>query len=96
MVWADEPIYNSSRYLEDYSYLQDPSRRTDSFDSIKFIRLTEKIHLSLGGETRQHFEIVKNDNWGATSEDRNGYYLQRYMFHSDLKFAKKDPTVCPN
>ena len=88
-AWANRPTYNASRYLEDYSYLRDPAKRTDPFDSIKFIPLTELTYISLGGETRQHFEHVKNDNWGATPEDLNGYFLQRYMFHSDIHFGNQ-------
>ena len=69
--------------------MRDPAKRTDPFDSIKFIPLTELTYISLGGETRQHFEHVKNDNWGATPEDLNGYFLQRYMFHSDIHFGNQ-------
>ena len=80
------PSYDSSRYLEDYSYLKDPSRRTDFWDSIKYIPLDDAgtIYLSFGGETRQHYENIRNENWGATVEDNDGWYLQRYLLHADL------------
>ena len=80
------PSYNSSRYLEDYRYLKDPGRRTDFWDPIKYIPLDDAgaVYLSLGGETRQHFESIRNENWGATTEDNNGWYLQRYLLHADL------------
>jgi len=80
------PSYNSSRYLEDYSYLKDASRRTDFWDSIKYIPLNDSgsAYLSFGGETRQHYESIRNENWGAGVEDNNGWYLQRYLLHADL------------
>ncbi len=84
------PKFNASRYLEDYSYLKDPKKRTDYFDSIKYIpfNVGDNAYFSIGGETRQHYERVENDNWGATKEDKSGYYLQRYMLHGDLHINK--------
>ena len=84
------PQFNASRYFEDYTYLRYSKNRSDIFDPIKHIPLTEngETYLSFGGETRQHFELIKNDDWGATREDTNGHYLQRYMFHGDLHFGK--------
>ncbi len=88
------PDFNYSRYLEDYSYLKDETKRTGLFDSIKYMPLDKdgEIYLSLGGETRQHYENVRNGNWGATPNDDNGYYLQRYMFHGDLHIGKQART----
>ena len=80
------PSYNSSRYLEDYSYLKDSNLRTDFWDRLKYIPLDDAgaVYLSFGGETRQHFESIRNENWGRTVEDNNGWYLQRYLLHADL------------
>jgi len=80
------PSYNPSLYLEAYRYLKDPSRRTDFWDPIKYIPLDDAgtIYLSFGGETRQHYENIQNENWGATVEDNDGWYLQRYLLHADL------------
>jgi len=36
---ATPPAYKLLRYEEDYSYLKDPSRRTDFWDPIKYIPL---------------------------------------------------------
>ena len=83
---SSPPSYNSSRYLEDYSYLRDPTQRRDFWDPIKHIPLNDSgsVYLSFGGETRQHYESIRNENWGATVEDNNGWYLQRYLLHADL------------
>jgi hypothetical protein len=92
-VWAGEsrPAFNSSRYEEDYRFLRDPNQRTDFFDPIKYIPLnaSESVYLSLGGETRQHFEYIDDNNWGKGVQDDNGYYLQRYLGHADLHLGER-------
>src|SRR5262245_4054504 len=56
------PAYKLLRYEEDYSFLKDPSRRTDFWDPIKYIPLWERDdwHLSFGGEIRERYEIYHN------------------------------------
>ena len=85
------PPYNSSRYLEDYRYLKDPDQRRDFWDRLKYIPLNDpgSVYLSFGGETRQHYESIRNENWGATVEDNNGWYLQRYLLHADLHLGDR-------
>jgi len=91
-VWADEgrASFDSSRYKENYHFLHDPNQRTELFDSIKYIPLNkrESIYLSFGGETRQHYEYIDNNNWGKGAQDDNGYYLQRYLGHADLHLGE--------
>jgi hypothetical protein len=45
------------RFDEDYSYLADPSLRTDPWDPIKYIPLdaSGRTYLSLGGEWRERY-----------------------------------------
>lgn len=92
-AWAegDRPAFNSSRYEEDYRFLRDPEQRTDFFDPLKYIPLneSESVYLTLGGETRQHFEFIDNDNWGKGVQDSDGYYLQRYLGHADLHLGER-------
>lgn len=81
--------YKVLRYEEDYSYLKDPRRRTDFWDSIKYIPLggREDQYLSVGGEVRERYEFFHNEEAGSAPADRhgnNGYALQRYMLHGDL------------
>src|SRR5271170_1848314 len=61
--------YNLLRENDDWSFLADPSLRSDVWDPIKYIPLgcltrCEACYVSLGGEIREAFEQVGNDNWG--------------------------------
>ncbi len=79
------PPYRLLRYDEDYSYLRDPARRTDFWDSVKYIPLDAEgsWYLSVGGEARERYEYFHNPTWGQDPQD-NGYFLQRYLLHGDL------------
>ncbi|MBC8286827.1 MAG: alginate export family protein [Nitrospinae bacterium] len=92
-VWANEerPSFNSSRYEENYQFLHDPKQRTEFFDPIKYIPLneSESLYLTFGGETRQHYEFIDNNNWGKGAQDTAGYYLQRYLAHADLHLGER-------
>jgi hypothetical protein len=75
--------YNLLRENDDWSFLADPSLRSDFWDPIKYIPLgCEACYVSLGGEIREAFEQVGNDNWGKQPY-MNAFFLQRYMLHSD-------------
>jgi hypothetical protein len=83
------PAYKLLRYEEDYSYLKDPSRRTDFWDPIKYLPLWGRAdwYLSLGGEVRERFEFYHNQNAGlapANTQGNNADLLERYLFHADL------------
>ena len=86
---AVPPAYKLLRYEEDYSYLKDPSRRTDFWDPIKYVPLRgrEDWYLSLGGEVRERFEFFHNENAGAApanAQGNNADFLERYLLHADL------------
>src|SRR5262249_24759684 len=71
---------------EDYSYLKDPSKRSDFWDLIKYIPFNNAgdWYLSLGGEGRLRYEWYNNFRWNPDSPDQDGYLLQRYLLHADL------------
>lgn len=79
------PPYRLNRADENYSYLRDPSQRTDSWDPVKYVplALSGSSYFSLGGEVRERFEYFNNPNWGA-GPPGSGYLLQRYLLHGDL------------
>jgi hypothetical protein len=84
------PTYTLSRYDEDYSYLANPANRTELLDLIKYIPLFDWgqfYFVSLGGDIREQYEFVENDNFGLGSVNNNGYWLQRIMLYSDWHFG---------
>jgi hypothetical protein len=89
------PFIGLLRYDEDWSFLKDPANRTELWDPLKYIELGKADwYLSLGGETRQRYEIYHNFPFalpppGVPSiADDNGYYLMRYMLHGDLHLGQ--------
>lgn len=88
-AWTPPP-YQLNRADENYRYLQDPSRRTDMWDSLKYVSLNEpgSWYLSIGGEARERYEYFNRPNWGKDPQD-NGYFLQRYFLHADLHMGEQ-------
>jgi len=81
------PAYSLLRENEDWSFLKDKSLRSDIWDPLKYIRLgSDDRYLTIGGEVREVFEQVGNDNWGK-QPFTNTFFLQRYMLHSDWHFG---------
>ena len=85
-----EPVrtYSLLREDENWSFLKDPSLRQDFWDPIKYIPLgPEGWFLTIGGEAREAFEQVGNDNWGKQPYT-NTFFLERYMLHTDWHLGK--------
>ena len=91
---ADPPTgpvrtYSLLRENENWSFLKDPSLRNDFWDPIKYIRLrADNWYLTVGGEIREVFENVGNDNWGKQPY-MNTFFLQRYMLNTDWHLGKQ-------
>jgi len=89
---APARTFNLLRENDDWSFLADPSLRLDFWDPIKYIPLgcatcCEACYVSIGGEIREAFEQVGNDNWGRQPY-MNAFLLERYMLHSDWHLGK--------
>jgi hypothetical protein len=91
---ADSPNQDRSFKLlsedEDWSFLRDPTLRQDFWDPIKYIRLrkdSDDWYLTIGGEAREVWEQIGNDNWGQRPF-MNGYFNERYMVHFDVHYGK--------
>jgi hypothetical protein len=41
--------------------------------------------VAMGGQIRQQYERFANEEWGAEESDPDGYWLQRYMWHVDVR-----------
>src|SRR3989442_2380910 len=88
---AAPPAYKQLRYEEDYGYLRDPGRQSDPLDVIKYVSLGSEgdRYLSIGGEIRERGEYFRNPVWGQEEQDDSGYWLQRYMLHTDVHLGNR-------
>jgi Alginate export len=83
-------IYQLLRVDDDWSFLADPTQRQEFWDPIKYIRLRpgrDDWFLSMGGEAREIWEQIGNDNWGQ-QPFMNGYFNERYMLYFDLHYGE--------
>lgn len=83
------PPFKQLRYEEDYTLLQQDSSR-DWYKAIKYTPLSTngQTYLSLGGDIRYQYQWFKNENWGETPKDNDGFILTRYLAHADLHAGK--------
>ena len=86
---APDRSYKLLRSDEDWGFLRDKKLRIDLWDPIKYVplRKTDKNwFLTFGGEARETWEQIGNDNWGQ-SPIMNGYLNERYMLYADLHYG---------
>jgi hypothetical protein len=64
---------------ENFTFLKDPSKRTDFWDFLKYIPLNQSgiCYLTFGFESRSEHEWFQIANWGGGAQTISGYYLQR-------------------
>ncbi len=75
---------------EDWSFLADPAKRQDFWDPLKYVRLrrgSDDWFITIGGEAREIWEQIGNDNWGQ-QPFMNGYFNERYMLYFDVHYGK--------
>lgn len=85
----DRPPLNPFPQLGNWSFLEDPSQRTDFFDPIKYIPISNgDSFLSFGLEYRIEYERYTAYNFDMGPQDQNGYLLERLLPHMDLHFTK--------
>lgn len=79
------PVFKSLRYDDDFSYLKLDSVK-DQYSRLKFMPLNESgsTYLSVGGDVRFQYFNIKNEDWGDTPDDKDGYTLSRFLAHADL------------
>jgi hypothetical protein len=77
------------RYDEHYTF-----NKTDTskswYNQIKYKPLDTNgsTYISLGGEVRYQYFYFKNEDWGESPKDKDGYILTRYLAHADLHAGK--------
>jgi hypothetical protein len=80
--------YQLVREDEDWSFLRDRSLQRDFWDPVKFVPLRNggEWYMTIGGEAREVWEQIGNDNWGQQPY-MNGYLNERYMLSFDLHYG---------
>jgi hypothetical protein len=60
-------------------------------DRLKYIPLNAsgEWYLTIGGEVRLEYERFGSPGWGQEPQDNDGYFLQRYMLHADLRMGNR-------
>src|SRR5215831_7394311 len=87
---AARPAYQPFRYDEDWRFLSDTSRYSDWLDRLKYISLGgEEWYATVGGEIRERYELLDEPGFGTGPEDKNGYFLQRYLLSSDFHLGSR-------
>jgi len=83
---ARPPLAPVDQADENFTFLRDPSNRTDFWDPLKYIPLDRdgKFYLTLGFEIRSEYEWFQNANWGAAPQTISGYWLQRVIPSASL------------
>jgi hypothetical protein len=82
------PPYTMLRFNENYSYLDNPSNRTDLFDPLKYIPLNPSdpnSYVSFGGSIRERFEHYTGPGFGLPGlPKQDDYLLQRITLDADF------------
>ncbi len=72
------------RWVEDYRFLDDPSKATDPFDGLRYHRLSERAWLQLGAEARYRADALDKPFFGLRGLNDDSYLMQRLQAHADL------------
>lgn len=72
------------RPAENYSFLQDPTKRTDPFDPIRYVPFGDGNWAQFGGEVRYRADSIQEPFFGLRGVDSNSYLQQRLQLHSDV------------
>ena len=85
---SQRPAILFNRWQEDWSVLADPALRTEPWDGLKYVPLSQgdpKTYLSLGGALRERFETIDAPAFGAGPARADSYLISRLEGHADLR-----------
>jgi hypothetical protein len=87
---AQERRYQTNLAEEDWSFLEDRSKRADWWDPVKYIPLgRDDWFLTLSGEVRFRPEGFRIKGTDTTPSTRDQYLLQRYLFGADFHLGRR-------
>jgi hypothetical protein len=73
-----------ARWVEDYRFLDNPAKRTDPFDALRFQRLSDSAWLQTGAELRYRADAADQPVFGLRGVKDDSYLMQRAQVHVDL------------
>jgi hypothetical protein len=85
------PAVMFNRWQENWSVLADPRVPRESFDTLKYLPLSQDpaTYLSLGANVRERFEANDAVNFGVGSNRNQDYDISRIEVHADLRVASQ-------
>lgn len=84
LAFAQNPVFKMLRYDENWtSFKKDTSNHWYNHLKYSSIGNSNKSYISVGGEVRFQYFAIKNEDWGDTPADNDGYVLTRYLAHID-------------
>lgn len=89
-AYAQKEIsFKPLRYDDDFSYLKNDSSNSP-YKKTKYLPLSKdnSYYLSFGGDVRYQYFHIKNENWGDSPEDKDGFLFSRLLLHGDLHAGK--------
>ena len=88
----DRPAYNLLRWQEDYRFLQDPDRRTDFFDPVKYIPFDEigSSYLTVSAQLREQSIRYDAPQFGVRNTGKDNYRFHRLLVAWDWHI---DPSL---
>ncbi|MEM9337112.1 MAG: alginate export family protein [Bacteroidota bacterium] len=93
VVFAQEderPSYEFSLLRQDDNVEEwGEAEKKSRYDGFKWIKLGPDQVLSFGGSYRGQYERFSNEEFSFSPNRENGWYLQRILLHSDLRFGSK-------
>ncbi|NWC09298.1 alginate export family protein [Pseudomonas agarici] len=78
------PRSGPTRSQEDYRFLDDPAKRTDPFDGLRYQRLSDTAWLQTGAELRYRADAADKPVFGLRGVKDDSYLMQRAQIHADL------------
>lgn len=72
------------RWAENYTFLKDESKKTDPFDSLRYISLGDSAWLQTGAEVRYRADSIDKPFFGLRGVNDDSYLQQRLQLHGDL------------
>lgn len=78
------PRPGPTRSQEDYRFLDNPAKRTDPFDELRYQRLSDSAWLQTGAELRYRADAVDQPVFGLKGVKDDSYLMQRAEVHADL------------